>query len=154
MRTSTKYKMCFFAAFIALGAITVQAVQGDGTRAGIEATNKQFSAAVAKGDAGAIADLYTMDAMVLAPNADIAKGREAIKAQFQGLIDAGIRSLTLTTIEVESLGQTATEVALYELKAPDGTVIDKGKSVVIWKKVKGAWKLHRDIFNSSLPPAK
>ena len=27
-----------------------------------------------------------------------------------------------------------------------------GKFIVIWKEQGGQWKLHRDIFNSSIPP--
>jgi hypothetical protein len=30
-------------------------------------------------------------------------------------------------------------------------VLDQGKYIVIWKREKGQWKLHRDIFNSSVP---
>jgi ketosteroid isomerase-like protein len=29
--------------------------------------------------------------------------------------------------------------------------VDQGKYIVIWKQDGGQWKLHRDIFNSSLP---
>jgi hypothetical protein len=35
----------------------------------------------------------------------------------------------------------------------DGKVLDKGKYIVIWKKEDGTWKLHRDIWTTSVPPA-
>ncbi|MEP7271727.1 MAG: SgcJ/EcaC family oxidoreductase [Acidobacteriota bacterium] len=127
------------------------ATQKDNVRAGIEGVNKQFSAAVAKGDAAAVAELYTDDGMVMPPNVDFVRGKAAIKGLFEGFIAAGIKSITLTTLEIVSFGDTAHEVGLYVLKGPDGTEIDKGKSLVIWKRVKGEWKLHRDIFNTSLP---
>ena len=31
--------------------------------------------------------------------------------------------------------------------------MDSGKFIVIWKQEGGQWKLHRDIWNSSMPPA-
>jgi ketosteroid isomerase-like protein len=34
----------------------------------------------------------------------------------------------------------------------DMRALDKGKYIVIWKQEDGQWKLHRDIFNSSMPP--
>jgi len=36
-------------------------------------------------------------------------------------------------------------------QADRGYVLDKGKYIVIWKQEEGQWKLHRDIFNSSMP---
>jgi ketosteroid isomerase-like protein len=35
----------------------------------------------------------------------------------------------------------------------DGTIADKGKYIVVWKKEDGKWKLHRDLSNSDLPVA-
>jgi len=54
---------------------------------------------------------------------------------------------------VEDHGKTAIEVSRYTLYAEGDVVADKGKYIVVWKKKKGAWKLHRDIFNSSMPQA-
>ena len=122
-------------------------------KAAIEAVNKQFSAAVEKKDAAAIAALYTEDAMVLPQNFAMVKGRTEIKGLFEGFLASGIKGISFTTIEVESFGETAIEVGEFVLTGADGTVADRGKSVVVWKRVKGEWKLHRDIFNTSLPPA-
>jgi uncharacterized protein (TIGR02246 family) len=122
------------------------------TRVAIEAANKQFMAAVAKKDAAALAALYTDEAIVLPQGSEMMKGKAAIKGLFEGMLASGVGGITLTTLEVETSGDAAYEVGLYELKGPDGAVIDKGKSVVIWKKVKGEWKMHRDIFNSNQQP--
>jgi ketosteroid isomerase-like protein len=63
----------------------------------------------------------------------------------------GIAEATLKTIELEAHGDTANEIGAYTLRAGDGGVLDQGKYVVIWKREGGQWKLHRDIWNSSLP---
>ena len=44
---------------------------------------------------------------------------------------------------------TAIEVGTYVLKGEGGAVADEGKYIVVWKKDGKAWKLYRDIFNSS-----
>jgi uncharacterized protein (TIGR02246 family) len=122
-------------------------------RAAIEAGNKAFSAAVARGDAAAVATLYTSTAEVLPPGGEIARGREAIQKAFQGALDAGMRDLPLTALEVEAHGDTATEVGTWVWRGKDGATLDHGKYIVIWKKEGGQWRLHRDIWNSSTPPA-
>ncbi len=115
--------------------------------------NKQFSAAVTRGDAAGIAALYSATAEVLPPGGDVAKGRAAIQKVMQGFIAAGAKELPLTTVEVEAHGDTAWEVGTWTLKGKDGAELDHGKFVVIWKKEAGGWKLHRDIWNSSQAPA-
>lgn len=137
---------------VAVFATSALAQSQSNTRVAIEAANKLFMDAVAKKDAAAITALYTDDAIVLPQGLEMMKGKAAIKGLFEGLIASGVGAIMLTTLEVETVGNTAIEVGQFELKGPDGSVIDKGKSVVVWKKIKGEWKMHRDIFNSSQPP--
>ncbi len=119
-------------------------------RAGIEAVNAQFMAALGQGDAAAMAGLYTEDAQQMPPNGAIVSGRAAIQAGLQQLIDGGL-GLQLEATEVEGHGDTAHEVGKYTMTL-DGKTVDEGKYIVIWKNVDGQWKLHRDIFNSNNPP--
>ena len=46
---------------------------------------------------------------------------------------------------------TAAEVGRYVLAMADGTEVDRGKYIVLWRHTEDGWKLHRDIFNSDLP---
>jgi len=117
----------------------------------IAAANEEFMAAVGRGDAAGLAALYTEDGMLLPPNFDFFIGREAVQAFWQGVIDMGIKEAKLEIVEVEGHGNTVIEVSKYELYAEGGQLADKGKYIVIWKQVAGQWKLHRDIFNSSMP---
>jgi ketosteroid isomerase-like protein len=66
-------------------------------------------------------------------------------------MDMGIKEAKLEILEVEGLGDTATEISTFTLQGEGGLVLDKGKYMVIWKLEEGQWKMHRDIFNSSLP---
>ncbi len=135
-----------------VGAATISAAED--ARAAIEAGDKAFTAAVARGDAAAIAALYTSTAEVLPPGGEAAKGREAIQKVFQGGIDAGMNNLTLTTLELEVHGDTAHQVGTWATKGKDGATADTGKYIVIWKNEGGKWRIHRDIWNSNTPPAR
>jgi uncharacterized protein (TIGR02246 family) len=136
--------------FVAATAVLVDARQAN-ARAAIEAANQQFTAAFAKGDAVALAGMYTTDAIAFPPNSDVAKGRVAIQMIWGSAIAGGIKGVTLTTTEVEAHGDSAHEVGNYEMKVDGGKVVDRGKYIVIWKREQGQWRLHRDIWNTSMP---
>ncbi len=118
----------------------------------IKANNKALGAEVAAGNAAAVAKMYAKGAILMPPNAGMLKGKDLL-GFWQGAINMGIRGVTLKTKEVEVFGGTANEVGNYVLAAADGTALDEGKYVVIWRKEGKAWKLYRDIFNSSRPAA-
>ena len=124
-------------------------------RAAIERGNREFIALFTHGNGQGIAALYSADAEVFPPNSDIVRGKDAIARFWQGAIDSGIKGVTLTTLEVQPHGETAHEVGTYALAGEGGKPIDSGKYVVIWKREQGRWKIHRDIWNTSMPaPAK
>ncbi len=129
------------------------AVQQDNTKThdAIVAANKQFMSAFSNSDDAALAALYTEDAKLLPTNSDFVSGNEAVGAFWKSVFDMGIKKATLETLEVEGMGDTACEVGKYTLFIEGEQVADSGKYVVIWKMVNGQWKLHRDIWNTSMP---
>jgi ketosteroid isomerase-like protein len=131
--------------------MSASAQSGD-AKAGIAATNKKWEQAWAKADAAMLSSLYTANAWLLPPNGAMAKGK-AVADVWKSVLGSGGTTIALTTQELEVHGDTAHEVGAYEIKAADGTTADKGKFVVIWKREGGDWKLHRDIWNSDMPPA-
>jgi len=138
-------------------APTQQAKSASGNvRAQIEAVNKHFVDLFNKGDAEGFAKVYATDAMILPPNAEPIRGRDAITKFWRGGRDAGLRNVVLTTTEVSAMGNTAYEVgtAQLEMRKPDGSLAgkDTGKYIVIWKRdAAGDWQWYRDIWNSNLP---
>lgn len=110
-----------------------------------------FIAAFSRGDAASAAAVYTQDGQVLPPNSDVLTGRQAIQAFWKGLMDMGVKAVTLETVEVDAIGTMAYEVGRFGLQGAEGQVIDSGKYIVIWKREDGRWQVHRDIFNSSRP---
>ena len=126
--------------------------KGGGARAGIDAANKAWMAAVEKGDAGAVAATYTADAKLLPPSHDFISGRKDIEAFFGSMAKEGVAKVPLETLEVFDGGDTAAEVGTYKVLDAGGKVLDTGKYIVVWKKDGGKWKFHRDTWNSSVAP--
>ena len=120
----------------------------------IEEANVKFGDAVRSGDAAAIATFYTEDARLLPPNSEIIMGREGIEVFWGGGLQMGIKDAILTTVEVLDMGGMICEIGKYDITIqPEGqeAIKDNGKFVVIWKKAAdGTWKLHVDIWNTSL----
>jgi ketosteroid isomerase-like protein len=52
---------------------------------------------------------------------------------------------------VEAGADTAIELGKYTLVLKDRRVADAGKYLVVWKQQGGAWKLYRDVWNTSQP---
>jgi ketosteroid isomerase-like protein len=123
-----------------------------GIRDEVDAFDEAYEKAVANQDATAIAGLYSHDAFFLAPNAPLAKGRDAIQGVVQGLIDAGAQSLELETIALEEAGGMIVEVGRYTLGLqPPGAalVTDVGKYLQVFKRqADGSLRISYDCFNS------
>ena len=116
----------------------------------IEANNKKLGEHIKKGDAKALASLYTKDAVLLPTGSNIVKGNEAIREFWDGAIKGmGVKELNLKTVEVVGKGDTFTEMGEYHTKLTTGE--DRGKYVVVWKSTPEGWKLHWDMWNTNKP---
>lgn len=112
--------------------------------------------AVSRKDTAAIAGFYAPDGRFMVPNAPIAEGRAAIAAMWGHLLSLPGVALTFgpTHIEAAASGDMAMEIGAYTLgfdRAGASRVEDRGKYVVVWKRLDGAWKAAADILNSDLP---
>ena len=100
-------------------------------------------------DIESLVDLYTSDARVLPPNGEISSGSAAVRAQFGGMIDAGLGG-ELTSIETKVSGDIGYNVGTYSLQAGD-EVVDVGKFIETWRRGDdGVWRIANDIWNSDL----
>ena len=118
-------------------------------KATIEKLNDVWTAAFNKGDAAAVAALYTEDAYVLPPGSAMVKGRAAIEAFWRQAAQQ-MGDAKLTTVDVLPLGRSAARevgtVALKTKSQPPQEVV--GKYAVVWRKVGRDWKLATDIWNT------
>ena len=120
----------------------------------INAAGAQWVDAFNRGDAAALAALYTEEATLLEPNSPLVVGRENIQAIFQGFFDTSAMELHLTVIGLSVHGDMAHRFGKYMLtiQPEEGDAIsDNGKYVEIWKRENGGWKMDVDIWNSSVP---
>jgi uncharacterized protein (TIGR02246 family) len=119
-------------------------------KATIEKLNDAWTAAFNKGDAAAAAAMYTEDAYLLPPGAEIVKGRTAIEAFWRQAAQQ-MGDAKLTTLDVLPIGRAAAcEIGIVTLKTksqPPQEIV--GKYAVVWRKVGGKWKLATDIWNTN-----
>jgi uncharacterized protein (TIGR02246 family) len=146
----------FYFLFLSLAFISIAYTafaSSNSAREAIPAVNAEWAKAYNAGNAAGVSALYTDDAKLLPPNSDFVSGREAIAAVWQGLLDAGGKTVKLDMMELTPMGDTAVEVGTYDVMDAQGKAMDHGKYIVQWKKAGTTWKLHRDIWNSSMPAA-
>ena len=132
-----------------IGLLSLSAPAVAQSKATIEKLNDVWTAAFNKGDAAAVAALYTEDAYVLPPGSAMVKGRAAIEGFWRQAAQQ-MGDAKLTTVDVLPLGRSAAReigtVALKTKSQPPQEVV--GKYVVVWRKVGRDWKLATDIWNT------
>ena len=115
----------------------------------IQTTNRTFEGLVARRDVEALDRVYTQNARILPPGAEMIAGRENIKNFWRSALDTmGVKAVKLQTVEFERLGDTGFEIgrATLEFAAADVQPVDV-KYVVLWKREDGEWKWHVDMWS-------
>ena len=123
----------------------------DETRNPYSSICEQFTKLYNSGDAEGLASLYSEDAKILSPNMDFVEGKNAIQNFWQGALEMGVKSFKSEIIETESSGNLGYLVGKYILYGSENQEVDRGKYISVLKNIDGKWKVHRDIYNSSIP---
>lgn len=116
----------------------------------LAARSDAWEAALNAGDVEALTAMYAEDCRILPPNGELGQGRAAAAAAFGEMIDAGLTG-TLETVEARIAGDIGYRVGTYALQGPDGSQVDRGKFVEVWRQVDGDWRISNDIWNSDMP---
>ena len=117
----------------------------------IHERNHMFAAAMARKDAAGVAACYTLDGEFMAGGAPSVKGRANIQAAIAGYIKQGFTKYEVLTTKVYGNIDIVGVQSEYNLSFQDGSNLDNGKTIQLWKQEDGAWKIFRDCFNSNLP---
>lgn len=119
------------------------------TKAAIQQLDDQFAAAFNKGDAAALAAMYTIDAYVLPAGSPMVKGRAAIEGYWKKAMEA-LGDVKCTALDVKPLGASAAReigTCTFTIKAQPSQP-GALKYAVVWQKEGGRWKLLQDIWNT------
>lgn len=93
---------------------------------------------------------YTDDAQLLVPHMEPFKGRATIQAVWKSTMGHG-HTLDFKTWELEGDDSSALDIGQYTRLDSAGATLDRGKYIVLWNRVAGDWKIHRDMLCTSLP---
>jgi ketosteroid isomerase-like protein len=149
------------AAVIAVGLVALAGCQKSVDTAAVSSEIKQgvrdWAAAYSAGDADTIAAKYSDDAVVMAPGAPAAVGREAIREFIAG-DSAGAKAAGVTLVmsdgdEVGVMGDLAWHSGAYTVNDASGAAVDSGNYLEVLQNINGKWMIIRDIWNSDRPPA-
>ena len=124
--------------------------------AAIDQVRERFAAAFNAGDAGAVAGLYTDDAMRMPPNEPAVVGREAILSRFEAEFAEFAGQLANPAEEIHVAGDWAFLRGTYTMtltpSAGGEPTQDTGKYlVVVQRQPDGTWLTKREIWNSDNP---
>jgi ketosteroid isomerase-like protein len=141
---------------LALGCATqiTSDIQPGDPEPAIRRMEREFAIAASSNNLADMMSVYDEGSVLLPPNASQISGKAGIQQYWGGLLAVGKAKLTLTPTKILSSCDQAAEVGTYDLTItpPNGGEIhDKGKYVVTWRRINGAWKNVIDIFNSDLP---
>ena len=113
-------------------------------------TNDRFdSEVVQKKQFDVLEKVYTSDARVLPPGAEMISGYESIKAFWRQAVEAmDVKSARLSTVHAETFGDRVIEIGSADLRLGNGSTVTV-KYVVYWKQEGGLWKWAVDIWNTN-----
>jgi ketosteroid isomerase-like protein len=116
-----------------------------------------FVVALELGNAKAASAAYTRDARLLAPSAELFRGRPAIERFWRAGVETGIAEVQLETLELVRRNGLAYEIGRYAhgLRPSDGVpIVDRGAFVRVHEQQPdGSWLWALEMFNPGAPGA-
>lgn len=147
----------FLLAFSTLTLVAQTKTSMSSAEKGVRAADADWMKVFSAKDVDKSVAFCAEDGAVLASNAPIAQGRQAISQLFTGFFS--LKNLKISwhadKASVARSGELGYTSGAYQMTFTDQNgkdKADKGKYVTVWKKQSdGSWKVMLDIFNSDLP---
>ena len=119
---------------------------------------KEYASSFSEGDIDRWMSLWTDDGVQMPPEAPANVGKEKIRAANKETLDHFAFDMRITNEEIQVAGGWAfsrgTYTATMTPKNGGKDIPIDGKYMTILKRqTDGSWKIHRDCFNSNVPPA-
>lgn len=127
--------------------------------AAVNAIWDEYEASVIAGDVDRWIALWTDEGVQMPPNEPFVEGKENIYARVGANMAAGpTTGFVITPLETTSAGDWAYSRGVYTVTFPLGDsgqegMIDGKFMTILQRQPDGTWKIHRDIYNSNVPPA-
>jgi uncharacterized protein (TIGR02246 family) len=126
--------------------------------AAVNALRDKVMRAFNAGDATAVGNLYTTDAVFAQNHEPTVTGREAIVKSNTGFFSLYSVKMTLTADETKTMGDFGYDMGRFtfaltpKAEGTPAVPMDEGRYLVLLHKdTDGQWRVSRDIGNSSLP---
>lgn len=123
----------------------------------IHAATSALIGALARGDVAEAGELYSDDARLLTPSAELIQGRSEIEAYWRAGIELGLAALAFKSWIVETVPGGALEVGRYEVSLRDAradSATRRGAYLVLHTRAAdGAWRRAVEAFNPGEPYA-
>lgn len=141
-----------------IGCSTQQATDDEAVAAAVEQIWDRYSSSLNSGDIDAWVALWTEDGVQMPPDSPPVVGKESIRQRNGAVLDQFSFEMSITNQEVEAAGDWAYARGTYTATlTPRGggepVLIDGKYMTILQRQPDGSWKIHRDIFNSNVPPA-
>ena len=122
-----------------------------------EAIWKEYTESLNSGDLERWLALWTEDGVQMPPDEAAIVGKDNIRARNEAVLDKLTLDIGITNQEVEAGGDWAYSRGTYKarLMPKQGgrpIAIDGKFMTILERQPDGSWKIHRDIFNSNVPP--
>jgi ketosteroid isomerase-like protein len=129
----------------------VSSFDANAVRKTIEEKNAQFTRAHVTGDVATINAYFTADAKIFQPHTDVVTGVAEVAALNLEYTQFGITEFREETTALYGNEANLIEEGRYFMVYGADSTIENGKYINVWRKVGDDWKVHANIWNSSLP---
>ena len=128
-------------------------------RAEIEQVLKSYERTLNAGDVGGVVQLYTDDAVLLAPEAPSAVGIKVVQDAYTAIFQAIGINITFEIAEVKLLSPEwaflrSNSTGVIKILANSAQIPGSNHELFVLRKSQGRWKIARYSFSSILPSAK
>ncbi len=141
--------------FLLAWLVSTSPASAQGVREQIDELNASWVVAFKSRDFAMIEALYMPDGMLLPTGTPAIEGQKAIASVWKSWGDIPNVEIAFAANRVVAAtsGDMAYDYGWYTFAfdTDSGRFEDKGKYIVVWKKVGGVWKVAADIFNTNLP---
>lgn len=116
----------------------------------IEGRLQQYEERFNRGDAEAVADLYSHDVIYYGPLGQVFEGRDAVEERYRASLAAGFSDMTIEVIEISVHDDIAYDLARYTISTPAGEPLT-GYHLGVLEKEDGQWLVQRTLVNVVMP---